>query len=139
MPATVPITRPRRIHRNPMICWSSSVAPMARSIPSAPMAFPRRAVLGEDSSFTPTMNRTAATRYVSEMTSAMLRVGSAFIGPPDCRMLRPSFPRSRRATEHTQHSVGHEEATDDVDRRQGDRGDAEDLVVRGAETPGDND
>src|SRR5918994_7964363 len=101
-------------------------------MPSAQMALPRRAVFGDDSSLSPTMNRTAATRYVTAITSPMLRVGSAF-------MRATSLARSRRASEHSQHTIGHEEPADHVDRRQCDRSDAEYLVVRRRKPPGDED
>src|SRR5512145_2976285 len=119
-PARVPMTKPSRTHRNEMICWSSRVAAIASNMPSAPIALPRRAVRGDDNSFSPTMNSTAATRYVSEIRSAIARVGSALVWNAytgDTLLIAPA----RGSPEHPQHTVGHEEAADDVDRGQRDR------------------
>src|SRR5688500_14718307 len=113
-------------------------------MPSAPIALPRRAVRGDDSSLSPTMNSTAATRYVSEMTRAMLRVGSGLMSNGSGELRTAScavLPFAWRcgAAEHSQHPVGHEESAHDVDRRQSDGGDAEDEVVGRAEAPRDED
>src|SRR5688500_6107166 len=105
---------------------------MANSIPSAPIAFPRRAVLGDDSSLSPTMKSTAATRYVSAITRVMPRVGSELIWI--VRVIfaarRELFARRSGTPEHSEHPIRDEEAADDIDRRQRDRRDAEDRVVR---------
>ena len=61
-PTAAPSTRPPTIHSKLRMALSARVTTTAMSIPAAPNWFPRTAVRGRLSRFSPRMNRTAAAR-----------------------------------------------------------------------------
>src|SRR5437764_1388992 len=112
-PKTPPTAIPTRISQTLSICFCAKVTPIAISIPTAPIQFPRRAVAGCERNLRARMNATIVARYARSVAT------------------RPIVLLGRVAPlEHLEHAVGDDEAADDVGRGERHRDESDDRRQR---------
>src|SRR2546423_7279139 len=96
-PNSPPTAIPTRISQKLTTCSWPKVTPIAISIPTAPIQFPRRAVAGFERNLSARMKATIVARYARSVAILLI-----------------ALLRSAAALEHLEHPVGDDEAADDV-------------------------
>src|SRR5438105_3098677 len=112
-PKTPPTAMPTRISQTLSICLCANVTPIAISLPTAPIQLPRRAVAGCERNLRARMKATIVARYARSVATRPIVL---------LRRLAP--------LEHLEHSVGDDEAADDVRRRERHGDEADDRRQR---------
>src|SRR5215468_8334677 len=102
---------------------SAAVVRMAMAMPTMPKMLPRIEVVGWDRPFRAWMKQTLATRYSSVTTFIDMSVALRLAGAAGGGLLVLLL-------EHLQHAARHQEAAEDVHRRQGDGEHAHGLAER---------
>src|SRR3984957_4407245 len=121
-PMPPPIATPRITSNQAMPSaggWAASVVATAIAMPIMPKKLPWRELAGLDSPRSDRMNSTPATRYNTAERLALIS------GPPLVSSPRGDCHSFQFLLVHRQHSLGDQEATENIDAREGQRDEAE--------------